>query len=123
MDLSTIKIEPVVKEEKVPLDSDSLLTLTYWFFVIIACLLAIGLAWDFWMYYKRKHAQQRHGKHGDADGSQGIISKHVGVCSELCLRYGYEIYYDYFFCYYVCVFLQTFYRLLFFCIPDLCSNT
>ena len=47
-------------EEKVPLDSDALLTLTYWFFLIIACLMSFGLAWDFWIYWKANHPRGLH---------------------------------------------------------------
>jgi hypothetical protein len=65
-DASQISSDEEKKEEKVPLDSDALLTLTYWFFVIIACLIAVGLSWDLWMYWK----ENIHAHHGSEQ--QGI---------------------------------------------------
>ncbi|XP_028394048.1 uncharacterized protein LOC114518284 [Dendronephthya gigantea] len=61
--------ESTSKKEKVPLDSDALLTMTYWFFVTIVCLMAIGLSWDYWMHWKKTHP---HGLHGP-DEQQGDV--------------------------------------------------
>jgi heme/copper-type cytochrome/quinol oxidase subunit 2 len=55
--MTNVKGDSTVEEIKIPLDSDSLLTLTYWFFVMIACFITFGLGWDYWVYKKRSQAQ------------------------------------------------------------------
>ena len=67
-------------EEKVPLDSDALLTFTYWFFVIIASLVSIGLSWDFWVYWKKTHPHAHQGEEQPGMyifGILGWLSFHV----------------------------------------------
>ena len=49
-------------EEKIPLDSDSLLTMIYGCLVVIGCIMPLGLAWDFWMYWEKNSHQKRRGE-------------------------------------------------------------
>ena len=82
-DLSQIKSEKSLKEKiKVPLDSDSLLSTTYWFLAIIACLMALGLSWDFWMYWKRTRLHGQH-DHGPGEGIATVytaLSRREVIC-------------------------------------------
>ncbi len=68
---SLIKGDSNTKEDKVPLDSDSLLMLSYWFFIIIACLVTVGLSWDFWVYWKRVHRDAHHSPEQQGISSSG----------------------------------------------------
>ena len=66
--MTNVKGDSKVEEIKVPLDSDSLLTLTYWFFAIIACFISFGLCWDYWVYKKKSQAHDQHrDQPGDVD--------------------------------------------------------
>ncbi|XP_046840193.1 uncharacterized protein LOC124434354 isoform X2 [Xenia sp. Carnegie-2017] len=52
--------ESISKKKKVPLDSNTILTLSYWCFLIIACLVAFGLSYDYWNYRRRNHTSEHH---------------------------------------------------------------
>ena len=53
-----VKGDSQVEKMKVPLESESLLTHTYWFFVIIVCFSFIGFCRDYWVFRKRSRANR-----------------------------------------------------------------
>ena len=68
MDLTKVKGDSPVEKMKVPLESESLLTPTYWFLVIIVGFTFIGLCWDCWVYRKRSRVNRHYlDQQGDND--------------------------------------------------------
>ena len=56
--MTKVKGVSQIEKMKVPLESESLLTTTYWFVVIIVCFTFVGLGWDYWVYRKTSRADR-----------------------------------------------------------------